>query len=1078
MRPLLAIAAVLVVAFPAFAREGYYRHPAIFEDTLVFTAEGDLWRVSVSGGTAVRMTSHAGEESRGAISPDGAWVAFSASYDGPEEVFVMPLAGGVPKPLTCEGERARVVGWTPGGEVLYATRHHSTLPQWQMAAVHPRTGRSRVYPLHQASDGCVGAGTLFFNRFAPTSSSTKRYRGGMAQDVWRFADGDTEAACLTADFDGADRSPRWWAGRVLFVSDRDGVMNLWSMAQDGSDLRQHTTHTDFDAKDPEISGDRVVYQHGADLRVQDLVTGEDWRVEGSLPSDFERSRSRWVTDPMEYLTSAHVSPDGEQVALTARGRVFVAPAAAGRIVTVTPDGGARWRSARFLGDGGGLVALSDRTGEVEFHRLDPERPGEAEPLTRDARVFRADGVPSPDGRTLVFDDKNQELWIHDVERGRTERIDTSEEDGFSDFAWSPDSEWLAYVKVAPNHFSRIHLRRIRTGESLALTSDRVNSFSPAWSPDGAWLYFLSDRDLRSLVRNPWGPYQPEPHIDRPTGVYVADLAGGMASPFQEENELTRAAARDEAEAEDDSEEDEDDIKVRIEQAGLPQRIHRVPLESANRRSLATNGERLFWIETATSFDREKSLRSASIESGEAEAVTLAEDMASFELSADGQKLLVRREASLHVVDAGEGVAEALEDGRVDLSGWAIELDPREEWRQMFVEAWRLERDYFYDPALHGIDRDAILGKYLPLVDRVTDRREFADLLRELVGELSASHTYVFGGDIREASEHVGPAFLGATLAPEAKGFRIERIFRSDPDLPERFSPLARPDLDIRSGDVIAAINGVSCEGADDAGAMLRNQAGKQVLLRILPQGKGDARSVVVEPMTAGEERDLRYRDWEESRRLRVEERGSGRVGYVHLRAMGTADYTRWARGFYPVFRREGLVIDARHNRGGNIDSWILEKLLRPAWFFWQGRVGRPTLNMQYAFRGHVVVLCNERTVSDGEILTEGIRRLGIGAIVGTRTQGGEIWLSFNNWLADGGIASAAAWGVFGPEGDWLIEGHGVDPDIVVDNLPHATHLGGDAQLDAAVEHLLARMREDPVEEVTAPPYPDKSFLPE
>lgn len=397
---------------------------------------------------------------------------------------------------------------------------------------------------------------------------------------------------------------------------------------------------------------------------------------------------------------------------------------------------------------------------------------------------------------------------------------------------------------------------------------------------------------------------------------------------------------------------------------------------------------------------------------------------------------------------------------------------------MFVEAWRLERDYFYDREMHGVDWPAMRDKYMPLVDRVTSRAELADLLAQMVSELSALHIFVRGGDLRQGEDRVQPASLGAVLTrdDEAGGYRVERIYRSDPDEVGRRSPLAAPGVDVAEGDVITLVNGRSTLAVSDVGMLLRNQAGRQVLLRVEPAAGGASRDVIVHPLTLGQASDLRYHEWEHTRRLEVEQKGGGDIGYVHLRAMGGGNFTEWAKGFYPVFDRRGLIVDVRHNRGGNIDSWILGRLLRPAWFQWSQRVGQaPMWNMQYAFRGHVVVLCDERTASDGEAFTEGIRRLGIGKIIGTRTWGGEIWLSSSNVLVDRGIATAAEFGVFGPEGEWLIEGHGVEPDMVVDNLPHATFNGRDAQLEAAIAYLQKEIADKPVEIPPPPPHPNKSF---
>jgi len=484
---------------------------------------------------------------------------------------------------------------------------------------------------------------------------------------------------------------------------------------------------------------------------------------------------------------------------------------------------------------------------------------------------------------------------------------------------------------------------------------------------------------------------------------------------------------------------------------------------------------LYWLAHGIGSASKTNLMSLEITNAEPKPKALIEEIRAYELSSDGKKILARKADDFYVVDASAAAPVKLEKN-IDLKSWTFSLSPRDEWRQMFVESWRLMRDYFYDPKMHGVDWPAIRQKYLPLVERVTDRAELSDLIADMVGELSALHIFVFGGDFREGQDQVKPASLGAELALDQaqEGYRIEHIYKSDPDYPERSSPLARPGLNLKEGDIIQMINGVPVLSVPHPAGLLRDQAGRQVLLSVKRKA-GKPREMVVTPINLEQEADLRYDDWEYSRRRHVEELGKGDIGYIHLRAMGPKDIATWARDFYPVFNRKGLIIDVRHNGGGNIDSWILEKLLRKAWFYWQPRVGNPLWNMQYAFRGHLVVLCDEHTGSDGEAFTEGFKRLGLGKVIGTRTWGGEIWLSFDNWLVDKGIASAAEHGVYGPEGKWLIEGHGVDPDIVVDNLPHATFRGEDAQLKAALDHLQQQIKLKPVTVPPAPPHPDKSF---
>jgi tricorn protease len=1029
-------------------------------------------------------------------------VAFTAEYEGPEELYTLPLSGGLPTRRTYGSGGAAVAGWVADGEVLYATQRYSTLPAWQLIRLDVSedglAGQPERVPLAQAADGVYDEnGTLFFTRLHFQGSHTKRYKGGTAQNIWSFAEGGDEAVPLTADYAGTSKRPMLWGGRVYFASDRDGTMNLWSMNPDGGDLRQQTRHEGWDVKSPYLHGGRIVYQLGADLRVYDVEDDADRAVPITLDSDLDQTRENWVDEPMDYLTSVNISPDGDRTVLTARGRVFVAPRRRGRLVEVTRDEGVRYRNARFMPDGENLLVMSDESGEVELWTVPANGVGDRTRLTGDGEVLRWEAVPSPDGKWIAHHDKNQRLWLYDVENENNRKIDENAISGFGGLAWSPDSRWLAYSAGGENLFSRIKLYGIDSGESTTITSDRYDSYAPAWSPDGKWLYLLSDRRLVSIVGSPWGSYQPEPFLDKTTRIYHIALVKGLRSPFSAPDELhpgedSEDDNNDKKNGEEDNgktkkkekgrknsaEEDEAEpaVEVEIDLERIEERLWPVPVEPGNYRVLVATKKALFWISRPIP-DRKSSLVGVKISNRDPKIETVVEDIRYYDLSADGKKLLVRKSNSLYILDAKPAKVD-LKEKKVSLEGWALSVVPREEWRQMFMEAWRLERDYFYDTEMHGVDWPAIRDKYLPLVDRVTTRAELSDLIAQMVSELSALHIFVRGGDLRSGEDAIAPASLGAILERDesAGGYRVEHIYRSDPDEPGRRSPLAHPGVDVSEGDVIETINGTPTLSAPAIGALLRRQAGRQVLMRVRPRDGGDARDVIVEPISLRRAYDLRYHEWEHTRRLEVERLGDGEIGYVHLRAMGGGNYTEWAKGYYPVFTRKGLIVDVRHNRGGNIDSWILARLLRKAWFGWSQRVGQsPTWNMQYAFRGHVVVLCDERTASDGEAFTEGIRRLGIGTIIGTRTWGGEIWLSSNNFLVDRGIATAAEFGVFGPEGEWLIEGHGVEPDIVVDNLPHATFNGKDAQLEAAVEFLKKKIAEEPVEPLTPPKHPDKSF---
>jgi len=1056
---------------------GLYRYPALHGDRIVFAAEGDLWRVSVTGGLAQRLTTHLADERDPVISPDGRTVAFTARYEGPAEVYTMPIDGGLPVRRTYEPELSLATAWRPDGRLVYTTTHFSTLPQNQLVALDLASGASERIPLYTASEGSWDASgqTLYFVRPAFHNNVTKRYVGGTARDIWKFERAASEAVELTGDYAGESHSPMWYDGRVYFVSDRDGTMNLWSMDESGGSLRQLTRHSGWDVKEPDLQDGRIVYQLGADLRLFDIGSGRDALVPITLASDLEQLREKWIDTPLEYLTSAHLDPDGSHVVLTARGRVFVAPTGAGRLVRASVKEGVRYRDVTFLPDGETLLGLSDASGEFEWVTLPAAGVGQEHALTRDGEVLRYGGAVSPDGARLAYVDHHRDLWVLELASGRQRAINGQRE-GAGDPAWSADSRWLAFSETAPNTFAQIKLYDTRNGEVTTVTSDRVNSVAPAWDAEGDFLYFLSDRNLTSSVGQPWGSRQPEPYFDNQWEIYQIGLRPGVRSPFRPHDELAPGGSGDAGTAGGDrgSPTGRAPTPVEIALEGIAMRLARVPVPAGNYGNLSANATALFFQSREAGQFGGGALVAVPFAGDEHASVTVAENVQGYELSGDGKKLLLRQRNALSVVDARAQKPASLADARIDLSGWSFPIDVREDWRQIFVDAWRMERDYFYDPGMHGVDWVGVRDKYLPLVERVTTREELSDVIGRVIGELSALHTSVRGGDMRQGEDDISVATLGARLERDAGagGWRIDYVYRSDPDYPEELSPLADPSVDVREGDVIEQVNGVATLDVPHIGALLRNQGGKQVRLRVRARG-AEARDVVVTATTS--EQSLRYSDWEYTRRLKVEEDGDGRIGYVHLRAMSGGNLTEWYRNFYPVFDRQGLIIDVRRNSGGNIDSFILEKLMRRAWMYWQDNVGAPSWNMQYAFRGHMVVLVDQNTASDGEAFAEGFRRLGLGPVIGMRTWGGEIWLGSSNRLTDDGFARAPSTGVYGPEGEWLIEQVGVEPDIVVDNLPHATFNGEDAQLDAAIRYLQEKIAEDPRAVPPPPPYPDRGF---
>ena len=1109
-RTILALSLALIGSHAA-AADPYFRFPAVRGDTIVFTAEGDLWRTTTSGGRATRLTTHPAAETHAAISQDGKYVAFAASYEGAQEAYVMPLEGGLPKRITFENGGVTVLGWTAQGEVLVSTENTTGPAKHRVvAALDPVSLKRRVLPLADANDATLDdtGRVVYFTRMglSMTNDNVKSYRGGAHAQLWRFdLGGKGEAEPLfkgePANYLANNRRAMWWQGRLYFISDAGGADNLWTAKPDGSERRQLTNHKDWDVRTASLGDGRIVYQLGADLRVFDIAHGSDTLLKASLVSDFDQQRMRRVKSPLDALTNIDVANKAERIVLTARGRVTIAGTGSHRRVEIAVPEGARARGAVFSHDDKWVYAIVDTSGENEIWRYAADGSGHGERLTTDGASHRLNLYPSPDGRWLAHTDKKGRTWLLDLATKTNVIVDDAGQvglDSSDQVVWSPDSRNFAFVRVGSRERrDQIGLFNLATKAMSFVTTDRYEADSPAFSPDGKWLYFLSARNFNVSNSGPWGDRNMGPVFDKRVGVYALALQPDVRFPFKPEDELTKpeekspeAAAKAAVKAPGTEDGDKGAAvaaataaaaassagadKARpptpaIAWAGLRERLYEVPVDPGNYRALAVDDKRLYLLEAGEEPGK-GTLRTLAITRSAPQPENFVANVREFGLSNDRKHIFYRTWAKgapgdMLIVDAGAKAPADLTKAKVRIDDWAVSSNPRLEWKQMFNDAWRMHRDFLYDAKMRGIDWNAVRARYAPLVERVTDRAELDDVLGMMVGEVGALHSQIRPGDVRRAASEGVPASLGAVLTRVPEGYRVDRVYRSEPELPSEAGPLAAPDVNVREGDIITAVNGKSLKEARDIADLLLDTAGKQVLLSVKSLGgKGDGkpRAVIVTPATMARHASLRYADWEQGRAQQVEATSKGRIGYLHLRAMVARDINAFARDFYANINKEGLIIDVRRNNGGNIDSWIIEKLLRRSWAFWASNGKQPYSNMQNTFRGHLVVLMDELTYSDGETFAAGVKALKLGPLVGKRSAGAGVWLSDGNGLLDNGMARVAENGQFAADGDWLIEGVGVTPDVEVDNLPHETFAGRDRQLEVALELLEKKMQEQPV----------------
>jgi len=1087
----LAAASALIALSPAAqAADAYFRFPTIAGDQAVFTAEGDLWSVPLAGGSATRLTTHPAEETNATASPDGKWIAFTAAYDGPAEVYVMPISGGAPKRLTFEGGRAYPVGWTKAGLVLYSTQSQLGPNRERIVlTVDPKTLDRHALPLADANDAAVAPDghTLYFTRFglAVSGDNEKAYRGGLLSHLWRFdLDGKAEAVKLAdGDQPGNDRRPMPWGDRVYFISDRDGHANFWSMNADGGERKQLTHQSAWEIRGASLADGKIIYQLGADLHVYDIAADSDRTLGIALVSDFDQERQRLVKKPLDFFESASFAAGGDRVAVTARGRVALMGIGPLRRVDIGTPQTSRVREAVASPDGKWVYAILETADAPQIWRFPADGSPDGKQLTKDDAGHREQMALSPDGKWLANATRDGRLFLLDLDKGDNQVIDTAPEADLETIVWSPDSRHLAFIRSDSDvGRGQLFLYEPATKTKQRLTSDRYLSDAPAFTPDGKWLYFLSDRHFEATKGSPWGDRNLGPFFDRRTQIFAVALQAGLRFPFQPKDELTPAKPADKKpDADKDKDKDKDkkpEAGPAVEWTGLADRLYEVPIPAGNYTALSADDKRLYFLEEAGAEHR-TALKTLTIEDQDPKPQDYMGDVRQYALSGDRKKIFVRRWAKdnkigdMLILEAGAKAPSELDKGKVRADDWAITVDPRQEWRQLFDDAWRLDRDVFFDPAMRGTDWPAVRAKYAPLVERVTDRDELNDVLAQMLTELGTMHSQIAPGDLRSAQDGGQPGFLGATFTREPGGARIAHIYRTDRELPDDRGPLAAPGVDAREGDLITAVNGTPVSSVDDIAQLLMGQAGQQVLLtlsRTDPAAKDKAAKpqeikLVTTAASAVHNADLRYSDWEESRRAIVEAAGGGHIGYLHLRAMGKNDIATFAREFYAQFDRDGLIIDVRRNDGGNIDSWVIEKLLRRAWAYWKPRYGAhgAATNMQQTFRGHLVVLVDENTYSDGETFAAGIKSLGLAPLIGMRTAGAGVWLSDDNRLADKGLARAAETPQFAiGTGEWLVENKGVTPDIEVENLPNATFKGADAQLDAAIKAVQEKMKSDPV----------------
>lgn len=1091
------------------APQGYYRWPTIHNDTVVFVCEDDLWSVPVAGGVARRLTASPGSIQSPMLSPDGRFLAFIGRDEGPSEVFVMPATGGEARRLTFLGTTVRVCGWSRNGrDILFASSAGSPFSRVALLyAVDAEGGEPRLLPTGPAINISYGPnGGVVIGRNESDPARWKRYRGGRTGDVWIDPDGTGEWRRLIA-LPGNIAIPLWVGERIYFVSDHEGVGNLYSCLPTGEDVQRHTWHREYYARFPSTDGRRIVYHAGADLYLFDPATNVSRKIEVELYSSRTQRKRRFI-DAARFLQSVTLHPEGHSLAAVVRGKPFTFGNWEGAVLQHGDPGAVRYRLAAWLHDGKRIVVVSDAGGEemLEIHpaafgnsrRKTETEDGVANNPEPASSLFeepvRLDGLDigrpltiaaSPKAPLVAIANNRNELLLVDVEARTLRILDRSNHASMAGIAWSPDGRWLAYGFWETQQTSVIKLCEVSSANITPVTRPVLIDCSPAFDPDGKYLYFISYRDfdpvrdemhfefafprgarpflvtLRSDLRSPFvpGPHPLEQTTPKPS-------AGESASAGEPGSEVTpeKAAAQRSTKSEP---------TLTIDLDGIVNRIVAFPLPVGRYGQIAgISGKVLFTvfpIEGELSKSRmpgDSTMARGRLDVYDFETLsseTLIDGVSTFSLSNDAKTLMYRAGNRVRVIKAGERPKDNSEPGRksgwVDLSRIKLMISPPAEWMQMYREAWRLQRDHFWTPDMSGVNWLAVYHRYLPLLDRVATRGEFSDLLWEMQGELGTSHAYEYGGDYwPEPRYSLGK--LGADLRydPETDSYLVERIITGDGWDEHASSPLARAGVNVAPGDRLVAVGNRRVGRGVLPQELLINQAGCNVLLTFI-KADGTLRSITIKALR--DDTQARYREWVERNRKIVHDATDGRVGYLHIPDMQAYGYAEFHRGFLAEVTREGLIVDVRYNAGGFVSPLIAEKLARKRLGYDVSRWGEPAPYPPESVMGPMVAIINEAAGSDGDIISHVFRMMKLGPLIGKRTWGGVIGIHPRDTLIDGGVTTQPEFSFWSAEVGWQLENHGVEPDIEVEMRPQDYVSGADPQLERAIAEVLRLMSVNP-----------------
>ena len=1108
------------------------RFPDIHKDKIAFMYGGDLWLVSSNGGTARRITTHPGRELFPKFSPDGKWLAFTGQYDGNFNVYVMPSDGGQPRQLTFYqggvplsdrmGIHNEVVTWTPDSKRIVFLSRRDSYNGWtrRLYSVSIDGGLPEPFALDQAGLASFSPdGTkIAYNRIFRNFRTWKRYTGGLAQDIYVYDLKNNVLEQRLPHTEHSDTFPMWHENTIYFTSDRgpEHRLNLYSYDLGSKQVQQLTNFADFDVMWPSLGPDSIVFENGGYLYVLDLAGKQAKKLTIALSGERDLTMKRWAT-VTKWVTDFDIAPDGKRAVFAARGDVYTVPAKEGSIRNLTRTPGIREHGVSWSPDARLIAYVSDRTGEEEIYIAPQDGLGKEQQITSGYKGFKFPPIWSFDSKKLAWADKDLRLWYADVTDKKPVQVDQAKYGEITHYSWSPDSKWIAYDKPSENQNSAVYLYSTADKKITPVTTDFNNSNSPIFDPDGRYLYFLSDRDFNEVLGN----IDFEFANPKTTRVYIVTLRADEPSPFpalsdetapksevppasatatdtaQDQNESKTKNRKDTAKNQDkdqDTDKDKDKDKqkekkvpFRIDLDGLQQRVVALPTGPGVIPSLQASKDFIYYVtQPIQGLSGPLPGETSAVQAydlKERKQKTVIDNVEHFALSFDGSKLLYEAGEGGGAAGGGApaahsyGIMDAkpaeppkkIGEGALKLDGMRAEIDPPQEWKQIFNEVWRQERDYFFEPSMNGVDWQKVRDKYAQLVPYAASRYDLTYIMGEMIGELSNSHTYVGGGDYPDLHP-VNMGLLGAQFDPDpATGlYRLRRFLPGENWDSKLRSPLTEPGLNIKDGDYLLAVNGRPLRVPQNPYELFVNTANENVTLSVNSKPTEDgARHLQVKPIP--DDYGLRELKWIEDNRKKVDAATNGRVGYVYLPDMGSDGLNQFVKQYFPQIRKEGIIFDVRYNGGGFVDELIFERLRRILAAMTSARNFQNTTIPQNVFHGYMACITNQYAASDGDFFSYFFKQYKLGPLLGERTWGGVRGIRGNIPLIDGGYITRPEFSLYGLDSKWLIENHGVAPDVEIDNRPDLVVKGQDPQLEKAIELVMQQINANPKKLPPRPP---------